>query len=210
MAVITHVLPVTSFQQNCSILICEQTGAAAIVDPGGEPLRLQEFLRSLEVFPVTILLTHAHVDHAGAAAVLAERLRLPIHGPHIGDRFLVRSLRLQGILLSIPSARSFRPTRWLRHEDTVRFGKVELQVLHCPGHTPGHVVFFDADSRLAFVGDVVFREGIGRSDLPGGRRRILLRSIHERLLPLGDDVRFVAGHGPMSTLGWERNHNPFL
>jgi len=204
------VVPVTRFQQNCSLLCCERSGRAAVVDPGGD---LETILEEAERAGVTlqkILITHAHADHAGAAAELAERLVVPIEGPHLEDRFWVDALSQQGSYFGLPETRSFVPDRWLAHGDRVQFGLVELQVLHCPGHTPGHLVFFHAESRLAIVGDVLFRGSIGRTDFPRGDYAALIRSIRERLWPLGDDVRFIPGHGPGSTFGEERRSNPFV
>ena len=204
------VVPVTRFQQNCSILCCERSGRAAVVDPGGDLARVLEEVDRAGVTLEKILITHAHADHAGAAAELSERLALPIEGPHLEDRFWVDALSQQGGYFGLPEARSFIPDRWLDDGDRVQFGLVELQVLHCPGHTPGHLVFFHAESRLAIVGDVLFRGSIGRTDFPRGDYAALIRSIRERLWPLGDDVRFIPGHGPGSTFGEERRSNPFV
>jgi glyoxylase-like metal-dependent hydrolase (beta-lactamase superfamily II) len=204
------VVPVTRFEQNCSLLCCERSGRAAVVDPGGDLERILEEAERAGVVLEKILLTHAHIDHAGAAAELAERLALPIEGPQREDRFWIDALAQQSSYFGLPQARSFVPDRWLEHGDRVRFGLVELQVLHCPGHTPGHLVFFHAESRLAIVGDVLFRGSIGRTDFPRGDHATLIRSIRERLWPLGDDVRFIPGHGPGATFGEERRSNPFV
>ena len=157
-----------------------------------------------------ILLTHAHVDHAAAAAELARRCNLPIEGPHRGDQYWIEGLPEHAAQFGFPVAEAFEPTRWLTHGDRVQLGESELEVLHCPGHTPGHVVFFDRPDRLAIVGDVLFQGSIGRTDFPGGDHETLIHSIRERLFPLGDDVRFLPGHGPMSTFGAERRSNPFV
>jgi glyoxylase-like metal-dependent hydrolase (beta-lactamase superfamily II) len=205
-----RILPVTPFQQNCTLLRCPATGATAIVDPGGEPERIITALREMDADPVMILLTHGHLDHVGATPDLAARLRLPIVGPHPDDAFWLDALPQQAQMFGFPPQAAFRPDRWLADDEVVDLGERRLRVLHCPGHTPGHVVFFDADARLAQVGDVLFAGGIGRTDFPRGNHADLLRSIRERLFPLGDDVRFIPGHGPMSTFGEERRHNPFV
>lgn len=204
------VIPVTAFQQNCSLLRCTATGEAAVVDPGGELDRILDAAQQTGARIGKILVTHAHIDHAGGVAELAERLGVPVEGPHEEDRFWIEALPDQGNMFGFPRARPFTPDRWLRDGDRVRFGEVELEVRHCPGHTPGHVVFFHAPSRLAIVGDVLFRGSIGRTDFPRGDYPTLIRSIREGLFPLGDDVRFIPGHGPLSTFGDERRTNPFV
>lgn len=204
------IVPVTPFQQNCTILWCEETMEAAAVDPGGD---LDLILRAAEKLGVTltkILVTHGHIDHAGGVADLAERLSLPIEGPQREDLFWIEGMPKQSQMFGFPPVRSFTPTRWLDQGDTVTVGKETLSVLHCPGHTPGHVVFVHEGSRLAIVGDVLFAGSIGRTDFPRGDHATLIRSIKERLLPLGDDIAFVPGHGPMSTFGDERRHNPYV
>lgn len=203
------ILPVTPFEQNCTLLWCEETLGAAVVDPGGD---IELVLQAVEEQGVTlekILVTHGHIDHAGAVAELAERLSLPIEGPHREDRFWIDALPEQSMRFGFPTARTFTPDRWLEQGDRVHFGNVTLEVLHCPGHTPGHVVFFHAPSRLAMVGDVLFRGSIGRTDFPRGDFDTLISSIRGRLWPLGDDVAFIPGHGPMSTFGDERRNNPY-
>jgi hydroxyacylglutathione hydrolase len=207
---IVSVVPVTPFAQNCSILGCEATGKAAIVDPGGDLDRIVARLHELKWVPEKILLTHGHVDHCAAAAELARRLCVPIEGPQEEDRFWIDRLPEASRQYGFPPATAFAPDRWLNDGDTVVFGRQELQVIHCPGHTPGHVVFFHAGERLAFVGDVLFAGSIGRTDFPRGNHAQLLASIREKLWPLGNDVRFVPGHGPMSTFGEERRTNPFV
>jgi hydroxyacylglutathione hydrolase len=204
------VVPVTPFVQNCSVIWCDRTGKGAVIDPGGD---LDRILGQVEEHGVTlekILLTHAHIDHAGATAELARRFSLPIEGPHRDDRFWIEQLPQQAAMFGVAASEGFEPTRWLEQGDTVSVGEVTLEVLHCPGHTPGHVVFFEPDSRLAFVGDVLFQGSIGRTDFPRGDYATLIRSIRENLFTLGDDVRFVPGHGPMSTFGQERKTNPFV
>jgi glyoxylase-like metal-dependent hydrolase (beta-lactamase superfamily II) len=204
------VIPVTPFAQNCSVVWDDATGRGAVIDPGGD---LDRVLAAADEEGVTlekILLTHAHIDHAGATAELARLRGLPIEGPHPGDRFWIEQLPQQGAMFGLGRSESFEPTRWLGHGDTVTVGDLPLEVLHCPGHTPGHVVFFDRAARVAFVGDVLFAGSIGRTDFPGGDYATLIRAIRENLFPLGDDVRFVPGHGPMSTFGEERKSNPFV
>jgi glyoxylase-like metal-dependent hydrolase (beta-lactamase superfamily II) len=204
-----RIIPVTPFEQNCTLLWCEETGQAAVVDPGGD---IERILRAVEECGVTlekILVTHGHIDHADAVAELAERLSLPIEGPQREDQFWIDALPEQSMQFGFPHARAFTPDRWLEQGDIVQFGNVTLDVLHCPGHTPGHVVFFHATSRLAIVGDVLFQGSIGRTDFPRGDFDTLISSIRNRLWPLGDDVAFIPGHGPMSTFGDERYSNPY-
>ena len=210
MTLSVFVRPVTAFAQNASILRCERTGRGAVVDPGGDLDALLELAREHDVELEKILVTHGHVDHAAATAELARRLSLPVEGPHRDDAFWIDALPQQAATFGLGQAERFEPDRWLEQGDTVTVGDVELEVLHCPGHTPGHVVFFDRADRIALVGDVLFQGSIGRTDFPRGSYDDLIRSIRERLLPLGDDVTFVPGHGPTSTLGQERRTNPFL
>lgn len=205
-----HILPVTAFQQNCTLLWCEDTRRAAIVDPGGEPERILAALASLKLVPELILLTHGHLDHVGATGDLKARLGVPIVGPHPEDAFLIHGLPGQCRMFGFPPVTPFEPDRWLADGDRVQVGARQLTVVHCPGHTPGHVVFFSAPDRLAQVGDVLFQGSIGRTDFPRGNHAQLIDSITRRLFPLGDDVRFIPGHGPMSTLGDERRDNPFV
>jgi glyoxylase-like metal-dependent hydrolase (beta-lactamase superfamily II) len=204
------IIPVTSFQQNCTLLWCEYTGAAAVVDPGGETDRILAEIKRRKVTPAKILLTHTHIDHAGGTGDLAEALEVPIEGPHRDDKPWLDALDQQSSMFGLPPARPFVPDRWLGDGDRVTLGNQELEVIHCPGHTPGHVVFFHRQDRLALVGDVLFKGSVGRTDFPLGDHQVLLRCIRERLLPLGEDVRFIPGHGPMSTLGEERRSNPFV
>lgn len=205
-----YIVPVTNFQQNCSILVCPETKKAAIVDPGGDLPRIIEKLKELHVMPEKILVTHAHLDHAGGCFELSNLLRIPIEGPHKGDQFWIDSMEQQAAMFGLPTTQSFKPDRWLDQGDKVTVGEQILAVAHCPGHTPGHVTFFHEDSQLAIVGDVLFQGSIGRSDFPGGDHETLIASIKSKLLPLGDDVRFIPGHGPMSTMGAERLSNPFV
>jgi glyoxylase-like metal-dependent hydrolase (beta-lactamase superfamily II) len=205
-----RILPVTPFQQNCTLVWCSATREAALIDPGGDPESILSMIRKADVQPQEILLTHGHLDHVGAAGVLAERLNLPIVGPQKEDAFLFQSLSAQCAMFGFPQVESFVPQRWLVHGDRIQVGECELEALHCPGHTPGHLVFFSALDRLAQVGDVIFRGSIGRTDLPRGNYQQLLNSIRSRLFALGDDVRFIPGHGPMSSIGAERRSNPFV
>lgn len=204
------IIPVTAFEQNCSLLWCEQTKLGAVVDPGGDVPRILAAAQQHGVTITKILLTHGHIDHAGGTAQLARQLDVPIVGPHRDDRFWIDALPQQSGMFGLPHADAFVPERWLDQGDTVGFGKVELTVRHCPGHTPGHIVFFDAVSRIAIVGDVLFQGSIGRTDFPRGDYDTLIRSIREQLWPLGDDVLFLPGHGPTSTFGEERRSNPFV
>jgi glyoxylase-like metal-dependent hydrolase (beta-lactamase superfamily II) len=204
------ILPVTPMQQNCSILECEQTRRAAVVDPGGDVERITEALEESALELERILVTHAHADHAGAVSALQSRFGVPVEGPHKADRNWVRTLSVQGKMMGVQGSAAFRPDRWLSEGDRVHFGQVELEVLHCPGHTPGHIAFFDRGSRVLIAGDLLFQGSIGRSDFPGGDHQTLLRSIADKLLPLGDDVVVVPGHGPATTIGHERKSNPFL
>ena len=204
------VVPVTPFQQNCSVLVCTRTRRAAVVDPGGDLDQVLAAIDGQGAVLEKILQTHAHIDHAGATADLAERFGVPIEGPQREDLFWIERLPQDGLQYGFPPARVFEPDRWLEDGDTVCFGEVVLEVRHCPGHTPGHVVFFHRPSRLAIVGDVLFKGSIGRTDFPRGDHQTLLRSIRERLWPMGEDVTFIPGHGPLSTFGDERRDNPFV
>ena len=204
------ILPVTPYQQNCSLIWCEATRRAALVDPGGD---VEILLAAVEKAGVTLeklLLTHGHLDHVGCALELSRRLNLPIVGPHRDDAFLFDTLPVQAEMFGFPPAAAFTPGQWLKEGDSVSVGELALHVIHCPGHTPGHVVVFEPESRHAFVGDVLFKGSIGRTDFPRGNYDDLIASIRGKLFPLGDDVAFVPGHGPMSTFGFERRHNPFV
>ncbi len=204
------ILPVTPFQQNCSILWCEATKQAAVVDPGGEVDQIVAALEEQGLTLERILITHGHMDHAGGAAELAERMDVPIEGPHPDDKFWIDEIAESGAKYGIAGARTFEPTRWLYEGDEVSFGEVTLGVRHCPGHTPGHVIFVNEAMRVAMVGDVLFKGSIGRTDFPKGNHADLINSICDKLWPLGDDITFISGHGPLSTFGQERATNPFV
>jgi hydroxyacylglutathione hydrolase len=205
-----EILPVTPFQQNCSLVWCTATMRGALVDAGGEPDRLLEAVARHGVTLEKLLVTHGHLDHAGAVMELAEKLKLPIEGPHRDDQFWIDGMPKAAQQYGFPPSRSFTPDRWLEQGDSVSLGDLTLDVYHCPGHTPGHVVFVHAASRVALVGDVLFRGSIGRTDFPRGNHEQLIQAIRERLFPLGDDITFVPGHGPLSTFGYERKSNPYV
>jgi glyoxylase-like metal-dependent hydrolase (beta-lactamase superfamily II) len=231
-----EVLPVTRFAQNCSILWCEKTNRAAVIDPGGDLSEILNFIELMELEPEVALVTHGHFDHCGAAAQFAELTGARIEGPHRGDEHVIGRLEHQGAMFANlareraaaagqdgdemvkrleqygnhASIRSFTPARWLEHGDTIRFGEEELEVLHCPGHCRGHVAYFSRKHRQAFVGDILFRHTIGAWEHPDGDLPLLIDSIRNKLFPLGDDVSFVPGHGETSTIGHERRENPFV
>jgi len=203
-------IPVTAFQQNCSLVWCDETLKAAVIDPGGDLELLLDAAHRLGLSLEQIWLTHAHIDHAGGTAELSERLGLPIIGPHPADQFWIDGLPEQSQRFGLPHAQSFTPTRWLHDGDTVSVGNCTLHVRHCPGHTPGHVVFHSPEIARAFVGDVLFAGSIGRTDFPQGDHATLINSITQRLWPMGDNTVFIPGHGPESTFGRERQTNPFV
>jgi len=204
------VIPVTPFAQNCAILACEKTREAVVTDPGGDLERIEDELRRQGLKAVRVLLTHGHLDHCAGARELATRLHVPIEGPQEADRFWIDQLPGSARQFGFPPAQSFTPDRWLHDGDTVSFGAQTLQVLHCPGHTPGHVVFYNPADKVAIVGDVLFAGSIGRTDFPRGNHADLIGSIRNKLWPLGDDVTFLPGHGPASTFGAERRSNPYV
>jgi len=204
------IVPVTAYQQNCSIIRCQATGKAAIVDPGGDVERILEAAKNMEASVEKIILTHGHMDHCAAADVLRQRLSVPIEGPQKADAFWIDKLPESSEMSGFPHADSFVPDRWLEEGDIVTVGEQTLKVLHCPGHTPGHIVFFYDEQKVAWVGDVLFQGSIGRTDFPRGNAEELVASIREKLFPLGDDITFIPGHGPTSTFGQERRSNPFV
>lgn len=203
------IVPVTPLQQNCTLIWCTETNKGAFVDPGGDLPRLKAAAAQAGVEIEKILLTHGHIDHCGQAGMLAEELGVPIEGPHEADRFWIARLEDDGRSYGI-QGKVFESDRWLVDGDQVTVGKLTLDVRHCPGHTPGHVVFHHPDSKLAIVGDVLFQGSIGRTDFPMGNHADLIHAITTRLWPMGDDTAFVPGHGPMSTFGHERKTNPFV
>lgn len=204
-----EILPVTRFRQNCSVLWCDETRRAAVIDPGGDISEILNFIALMELEPEVALVTHGHFDHCGAAAQFAALTGARIEGPHRGDAHVVRRLEEVGERYGVP-AKSYEPARWLEHGDTIRFGAEELEVLHCPGHCGGHVAYFSRSGRQAFVGDILFRHAIGAWEHPDGNLPLLIDSIRNKLFPLGDDVAFVPGHGATSTFGHERRENPFV
>jgi glyoxylase-like metal-dependent hydrolase (beta-lactamase superfamily II) len=203
------IIPVTPLQQNCCLIWCTKTMRGAFTDPGGDLPRLRETLQQTGVAIEKILLTHGHIDHCGSAGIFAEELGVPIEGPHEDDRFWIARLDDDGRRYGVPG-KPFEPDRWLVDGDTVTVGELTFNVRHCPGHTPGHVVFHHPDSKLAIVGDVLFQGSIGRTDFPLGNHQQLLDSITQRLWPMGGDTAFIPGHGPMSTFAHERANNPFV
>lgn len=204
------VVPVTPFQQNCVLLWDQETGVGVVVDPGGDVPRILDAVAQTGMRPERILLTHGHIDHAGGAAALREALGIPVDGPDQRDAFLLGGLAEQGRTFGMMDARAVVPDRWLAEGDKVAFGPHRMRVLFTPGHTPGHVVFVHDEGRLTLVGDVLFQGSVGRTDFPYGDTKALLASIRDKLLPLGDDMAFLCGHGPGSTIGRERASNPFV
>jgi len=203
-------IPVTSYQQNCSLIWCEQTNQAALIDPGGEAERLLEIVKNQNLKLVSILLTHGHIDHVGGSREIADKLAIPIIGPQKEETFWLDNLPHQAEMFDFTYADPLTPDQWLEEGDEVKVGNICFSVLHCPGHTPGHIIFYDSASKTAFVGDVLFKGSIGRTDFPRGDHATLIKAIKTKLLPLGDDVTFIPGHGPISTLGQERLTNPFI
>ena len=205
-----QIIPVTPFVQNATLIWCESSSEAAIVDPGGDLELILDSVKKNRLQLKKIFLTHAHLDHAGGAGELAEREGIPIEGPQKADKFWIDGMSEQCMMFGVPQVQSFEPTRWLEHNDWVEIGCEKLEVRHCPGHTPGHVIFYHAGDHLAIVGDVLFNGSIGRTDFPRGDYATLMNSIRQQLLTLEDEVEIITGHGPMSTIGHERRTNPFL
>jgi glyoxylase-like metal-dependent hydrolase (beta-lactamase superfamily II) len=204
------IVPVTPFQQNCTLVWSDATKVGAVVDPGGDVDRIKAAIAQVGITIEKILITHGHIDHAGGAAELAEALGVPVEGPHRADAALLDTLPASGLAFGIAGARALTPDRWLEEGDTVAVSDLAFSVLHCPGHSPGSVVLFNEENRFALMGDVLFRGSVGRTDLPGGSHDQLIASIRDKVLPLGDDVAFICGHGPTSTVGEERATNPFI
>lgn len=205
------VIPVTPFQQNCTLIWDSETKRGAVIDPGGDVETILQAISNQDIEIETILLTHGHIDHAGGAEAVKKALGVEIVGPHVADRSLLENIEKQAEMFGVPGGyRNAYPDRWLEEGDTVTIGGHAFAVFHCPGHSPGHVVFYNEAARFAHVGDVLFSGSVGRTDLPGGDHGALIASIREKLLPLGDDVTFICGHGPGSTFGRERQTNPFL
>lgn len=205
-----RIIPVTPFQQNCSLVIDEDTNSGAVVDPGGDIDLILAAVKKSGVTIEKILITHGHIDHAGGAAELAEKLGVKIEGPHERDKSFLDNLPARGAAFGMVGARTMTPDRWLKDGDTVAVGGIIFEVIEAPGHSPGSIVFFDAANRFALMGDVLFQNSVGRTDMPGGDHATLIASIKNRILPLGDDVRFLPGHGNASQIGIERLNNPFI
>lgn len=204
------VIPVTPFEQNCTLLWCEATGKAAVVDPGGDLDRILAQVEAEGLQLEKILITHAHIDHAGGAGELARTQNIPIEGPQREDAFWIEIMPNQSEMFGFPPVEVFEPNRWLEQGDSVRVGNEVLEVRHCPGHTPGHVIFYHPGEKIALVGDVLFKGSIGRTDFPKSDHSALIKAINLQLLTLDDDTRFIPGHGPLSTIGYERHNNPFI
>ncbi|MEH6453429.1 MAG: MBL fold metallo-hydrolase [Psychromonas sp.] len=204
------VIPVTPFEQNCSLIICEQTNIAAIVDPGGDAQRILSIVKKEGVNVDKIILTHGHLDHVGGTQLVAKALSVPVIGPEKEDLFWLEQLELQSQNFGLPSAKSFEPTRWLAEGEVVTVGNIKLKVLHIPGHTPGHVALFDQQSKQVIVGDILFSGGIGRFDFPRGNQQQLISGIKQKLLSLPGDTVVFPGHGPTTTIAKEKASNPFL
>lgn len=204
------IVPVTPFEQNCTIIWDESGKNAVVIDPGGDVPKILEAIKQTGVTVEKIWLTHGHIDHVGGAAELRDALKVPIEGPHVADKYLLDNVVESGARFGMTGGRNFEPDRWLDEGDTVSIGRLTFDIFHCPGHSPGSVVFFNKELRFAHVGDVLFAGSIGRTDLPGGSHATLINSIMTKLLPLGDDVGFICGHGAGSSIGQERMTNPFI
>ena len=210
MSLRVEVVTVTPFKQNCSVIWCSETLEGAVVDPGGDIEKINAKIKQHNINVTQILLTHGHLDHAGGAAKLSRKLNLPIIGPQKEDEFWLQGIEKQGATYGFNGAENCQPTQWLEGGETIKVGNEDLDVYHCPGHTPGHLVFHHAESKLAFVGDVLFKGGIGRTDFPKGDFATLINSITTKLWPLGGETRFVSGHGGLSDFASERASNPYM
>ena len=204
------IIPVTLFEQNCTLLWCEASKKAVVIDPGGDVAKIQAAIKQSNVTVEKIWLTHGHIDHVGGAAELRDALKVPIWGPHKADAYMLEHVVESGARFGMTGVRNFSSDRYLEEGEQVTIGDLAFDILHCPGHSPGSVVFYNKDMRFAHVGDVLFNGSVGRSDIPGGNHDTLIKSIKDKLLPLGDDVGFICGHGPGSSIGQERLTNPFL
>ena len=205
-----RIIPVTPFQQNCSLIVDEDTKQAAVVDPGGDLARIETAIKEAGVKVEKILLTHGHVDHAGGAADLAAKLKVPVIGPAIADKPVLDNIPNRAVMFGMPEAKAVTPDQWLKEGDEILVGGISFKVIEAPGHSPGSIVLFSAENKFALMGDVLFKNSIGRTDIPLGNHETLMRSIVEKILPLGDDVDFLPGHGSASQIGQERKSNPFL
>src|ERR1700732_1762422 len=204
------IVPVTLFEQNCTIIWHEPSKKAVVIDPGGDVPKIQAAIKQTGVTVEMIWLTHGHIDHVGGAAELRDALKVEIEGPHVADKHLLDNVVASGARFGMTGVRDFAPDRWLEEGETVSIGELSFDILHCPGHSPGSVVYFNKEMRFAHVGDVLFNGSVGRSDIPGGDHATLIQSIKDKLLPLGDDVGFICGHGAGSSIGQGRLTNPVL
>ncbi|MFT7053195.1 MAG: hydroxyacylglutathione hydrolase [Psychromonas sp.] len=204
------VIPVTPYQQNCSLIICEETKIAAIIDPGGDSSHILNIVEKQGVKVDKIILTHGHLDHVGGTQAIVSQLKVPVIGPEKEDLFWLEQLEAQSQLFGFPTTASFSPDRWLKEGEVLEVGKIKLKVLHIPGHTPGHIALYDQQSKQVIVGDILFDGGIGRFDFPRGNRSLLVSGIKEKLLTLPPETRVYPGHGPTTTIGKEKASNPFL